>query len=296
MGGLSIGDLKPITGFRLDMLFGKAGSCETEEEARAEDHVRAQLLRSSAAMATVPENRENALLLAGLLDYDGEPPRTPASKLYMRGMRERLIGHLIELCRNTNLALATVHLEPLRQELPGSRLNCLNCRAESQSLRAALGSTGALSGVGGAILFQDLEHEARTDMWRGGRHGLVIGDKVAAFDALRGTRNYRPRLQAGNGRRTSRVRIVRSISNLDYHLTYLFKGSFYGRWEGRIDGRRVRSRKRRIPGHRHSQALLWLHDQSVNDLCQLIGIRVGKEGFFFTNEGPQRQMDASGRP
>ena len=296
MPGLSIGDLKPVPGFRLDMLSGKAGSCETEEEARAEDRVRAQLLRSSAAMATVPENRANALMLAELLGYDGEPPETPASKLYMRRMRERLIGHLIELCRNTKLALATVHLEPLRQELPGSGLSCLNCRAESQALRAALGSTGELSEVGGAILFQDLEHETRTDVWRGGRHGLVIGDTVAAFDALRDTRNYRPRQQEGSHRRTPRVRIIRKINDLDYHLTYLFKGSFYGRWEGFIGDKRVRSGKRRIPGHRHSQALLWLHNQSVEDLCQLIGIRVGKEGFFFTNEKPRRQMDASKGP
>ena len=110
MAGLSIRDLKPVPGFRLDMLSGKARSCETEEEARAEDRVRAQLLRASAAIATVPENRENSLMLAGLLDYDGEPPETPASKLYMRRMRERLIGHLIKLCRDTHLAVVTVHL------------------------------------------------------------------------------------------------------------------------------------------------------------------------------------------
>jgi len=285
MGGLSIRDLKPVPGFRLEMLSGEGGSCETEEEARAEDRLRAQLLRSSAAMATVPGNRESAERLADSLGYDeGEPPETPASKLYMRRMRERIIGHLIKLRRSTNLPLATVHLEPLRQELRGPRLDGLNCRAESQALRAALGCTGELSAGGGAILFQDLEHEMGTDLWRGGRHGLVFGDKVRAFDALRNTRNYRPRLQQGNDRRTSRVRIIRNIRDLDYHLTYLFKGSFYGRWEGSIDGRRVRSRKRRIPGHRHSQALLWLHNQSVEDLCQLIGIRVGKDGFFFTDE------------
>lgn len=285
MAGLSIRDLKPAPGFSLDSLSGNGGSCETEEEARAEDRLRAQLLRSSAAMAAVPANRKNAEHLANLLGYDGgEPPETPASKLYMRGMRERIVGHLINLRRGTNLPLATVHLEPLRQELPGPRLNDLNSRTESQTLKTALGHTEKLCRSGGAILFQDLEHEMAADVWRGGRHGLVFGDTVEAFDALRTTRNYRPRLQQGNGRQTSRVRIIRNISNLDYHVSYLFKGSIYGRWEGSIEGRRVRSRKRRIPGHRHSQALLWLHNQSVEDLCQLIGLRVGKEGFFFTNE------------
>ena len=285
MAGLSIRDLKPVPGFSLNTLSGNARSCETEEEARAEDRLRAQLLRSSAALATVPAHRESAARLARLLAYDdGEPPETPASKLYMRRMRERIVGHLIKLRRGTNLPLATVHLEPLRQELPGPRLNNLNSRTESQTLKTALAHTEKRCRSGGAILFQDLEHEAGADVWRGGRHGLVFGDAVEAFDALRTTRNYQPRLQEGNGRRTSRVRIIRDISNLDYHVSYLFKGSFYGRWEGRIEGRRVRSRTRRIPGHRHSQALLWLHDQSVEDLCQLIGLRVGKDGFFFTNE------------
>lgn len=285
MAGLSIRDLKPVPGFSLSTLSGNARSCETEEEARAEDRLRAQLLRSSAALATVPAHRESAARLARLLAYDdGEPPETPASKLYMRRMRERVIGHLIKLRRGTNLPLATVHLEPLRQELPGPRLNNLNSRTESQTLKTALGHTKKLCGSGGAILFQDLEHEMGADVWRGGRHGLVFGDTVEAFDALRTTRNYRPRLQEGNGRRSSRVRIIRNISNLEYHVSYLFKGSFYGRWEGTMDGRRVRSRKRRIPGNRHSQALLWLHNQPLGDLCQLIGLRVGKDGFFFTNE------------
>lgn len=285
MAGLSIRDLRPVPGFSLDALSGNRRSCETEEEARAEDRLRAQLLRLSAAMATAPGNRENAEHLANLLGYDdGEPPETPASKLYMRRMRERIVGHLIKLRRGTNLPLATIHLEPLRQELPGPRLNDLNSRTESQTLKSALGHTEKLCRSGGAILFQDLEHEAGADVWRGGRHGLVFGDAVEAFDALRTTRNYRPRLQEGNGRRTSRVRIIRNISNLDYHVSYLFKGSIYGRWEGSIAGKRVRSRKRRIPGHRHSQSLLWVHNQSVEDLCQLIGLRVGKDGFFFTNE------------
>ena len=285
MAGLSIRDLKPVPGFSLSTLSGNARSCETEEEARAEDRLRAQLLRSSAALATVRAHRESAARLARLLAYDdGEPPETPASKLYMRRMRERVIGHLIKLRRGTNLPLATVHLEPLRQELPGPRLNNLNSRTESQTLKTALGHTKKLCGSGGAILFQDLEHEMGADVWRGGRHGLVFGDTVEAFDALRTTRNYRPRLQEGNGRRSSRVRIIRNISNLEYHVSYLFKGSFYGRWEGTMDGRRVRSRKRRIPGNRHSQALLWLHNQPLGDLCQLIGLRVGKDGFFFTNE------------
>lgn len=285
MVGLSIKDLPLIPSFTLEQLSGNGRGCETEEDARREDRRRVQLLRSTAKQATIIGNRRAAEELADLLDYrDGEPPESLASKLHMRGVREPVIAHLQRLLASTSLTIATVHLEPARQELNGGCLTDLDPRTESNVLRAALNEKGLADLSGGAILFQDVEHEAATDLWRGGRHGLVFGEKVAAFDALRNTRNYKPRLQEGNDRRTSRVRIIRNLSNLDYHLTYLFKGSFYGRWEGTIEGRRVRSRKRRIPGHRHSQALLWLHNQPVEDLCQLIGIRVGKEGFFFTNE------------
>lgn len=297
MAGLSISDLKPIPGFRLNMLTGNGSSCETEHEARAEDRVRAQLLRRSALTATLPANRENAERLAELLDYgDDEPPETPASKLHMRRMRERTIGHLVELQQNTDFTVASVHLEPYRQELPGPSLCGLDCRAERRALRSALACTGELQRPGGAILFQDLEHVMGADMWRGGWHGLVFGEKVRAFDALRSTRNYQPRLQQANSRRSSRVRIIRNLHDIDYHLTYLFKGSFYGRWEGCIDGRRVRSGKRRIPGHRHSQVLLWLHRQSVDDLCNLIGLRVGKGGLFFTDAAGQAGTEASAPP
>lgn len=286
MAGLSISDLAPVPGFSLAQVLGKGRTCETEEEARAEDgRHRAPLLRESAKRATRPANRIAAEELADLLDYgDRDPPETPASKLYMREVRDLVIGNLSNFVREPTVAVASVHLEPLRQELAGPCLDELDPKAESQILRAALYGKGISDLRGAAILFQDVEHEARTDVWRGGRHGLVIGEKVEAFDALRETRNYKPRLQLGNNRRTSRVRIIRSISNLEYHLTYLFKGSIYGRWDGLIEGKRVRSRKRRVPGDRHSQALLWLHNHSVDDLCQLIGMRVGSDGFFFTNE------------
>lgn len=297
MAGLSIEDLPAIPNFRLEQVSGNGRGCETEEDARREDRRRVQLLRSTAKQATKTSNRRAAEELADLLDYrDGEPPESMASKLYVRGVREPVIAHLQRLLASTSLTIATVHLEPARQELGGGCLTDLDPPTESDVLRAALNEKGLASLSGGAILFQDLEHEAAADLWRGGRHGLVFGEKVAAFDALRNTRNYRPRLQEGNARHTSRIRIIRNISNLDYHLTYLFKGSIYGRWEGCIEGRRVRSGKRRIPGHRHSQALLWLHRHSVDDLCQLIGMRVGTEGFFFTNDRPEGQPDASARP
>ncbi len=291
MTGLSICDLAPVPGFRLGQVSGKGRTCETAADARSEDVRRVELLRLSAGQAKISANRDAAGELADLLDYgDGDPPQTTASKLYMRSVRERLLGHLSTFLANSAASIATVHLEPLRQELPGSCLGDLNPRNESDILRAALREKGIADLEGAAILFQDVEHEARTDVWRGGRHGIVIGEKVEAFNALRKTRNYEPRLQASNHRRTPRVRIIRSITNLEYHLSYLLKGSIYGRWEGTIEGKRVRSRKRRVPGHRHSQALLWLHSHPVNDLCQLIGMRVGSDGFFFTNGTPKAEV------
>ena len=157
MTGLSISDLTPVPGFSLAQVWGKGRTCETEVEARAEDgRHRAPLLRESAARATNPANRNAAEELVDLLDYgDADPPETPASKLYMREVRDLLVSNLSSFILEPTLAVASVHLEPRRQELAGACLDELDPKADSHILRAALYAKG-LSDLGGAaILFQD---------------------------------------------------------------------------------------------------------------------------------------------
>lgn len=273
----------PPDEFRPDVARCFAGRFETDEDGRSEDKERMKLLQKAAATASNSENREQALLLAAKLDYgDGPPPRSLASKLYMRQQRILWCGNTYQFAAQSGFAeSATIHLEPSSLELSMAQLQTFHPASALASLLSSVNRVDRdLSGA--AIINLDCEHEAGTDIIRFGYHGFVHGPLIEKFDLLRKTRNFQPRLPPGARRATPRVRICRELDDVPYHLTYLAKGSVYGRWEGIIDGRRVRSRKRRVPEPRHTQLLLWLDRWSFKDMCLLIGVRVGKNGFVRT--------------
>ncbi len=286
MARLNISQLPlPADEFRPDLISPRF---ETEQGALKEDLVRGKRLLQAADMATEPANQECALALAHKLKMAGEHRiATLASSVTCRDHRIRVGGNMLRLVEIIPPEdLATFCLSPSSLEVAGSELAGMDPKMLGEALRSDFNRHKVSAATGAVIAFLDGEYEPNSDIWRLHWHGLVIGKKVSALENLRGTRKYRSTRYRGRpGRSKQRIQIRRKLDNLPYHLPYLLKSFWPSRWEGWIDGRPVRqSYRSRIPEPRHSQWLLWMDRWSLQDLCVLVGLRVGSHGLTLTKK------------
>ena len=165
--------------------------------------------------------------------------------------------------------------------MPAGDLNHFGADGLKAALRSDLNRCGAKDADG--FLFAALhgEFEPTEEVYRLHWHLLISGGMIEVVDRLRDRPKYRSRNGDGEAVR-QRVRIGRkSLEQLPRPLTYLLQSWWPSRWIGHVgDGEVKRQRQRtRIPEPHHSENLVWLDQQRIDDLVLLRRLRVTNAGF-----------------
>lgn len=162
-------------------------------------------------------------------------------------------------------------------------------RFRSQVVRteAALRKVGELNGVRRGWLLAGFHNEfdPTAELYTPHYHSIASGHMIAVLDAMRNSRLYRPR---PDDRVRHRVRISRKpLHTLPAPLGYPWQLFWPSR--ARNDGSddsvgftQLRRGKQRLPEPYHTQALLWLDRQRIEDMTLMIGLRVGRDGLVKT--------------
>lgn len=284
MSGRGITELgNPPIQFRVDM---HCAGFETTQMSAIEDTNRAKQVRRTAIRYPEVVDPAAAKALAETLEsMDDVTNPSLASSSYMRALRIEICSHIWKLVREAKTRkVRAFTIIPATGERAGEDLTNVNPTSLKGSLLSALYGRGAGLSHGWLIAFLHSEHDPIADVYRFHWHGIASGEMVEVVDRLRDLPNYRSRLHLPDGSLSPvyrRVRLTRKrLRNLPAPLTYLLQ-SF---WPARAlviseEGKRYRARRKgRIKEPRHTQALLWLDKQRLQDLTLMIGLRVTANG------------------
>ena len=173
--------------------------------------------------------------------------------------------------------------------LSGCTAKALMNRLRSQVKRAeaSLAADGRLCGDDHGWLVAGLHNEfdPTAKLYQLHYHVIASGQMIAVLDELRNQRTYKH--QPGD-RVRDRVRMSRKpLDNLPAPLGYPWQLFWPAR--ARSDGsdddigfKQLHRGKRRLPEPYHTQMLLWLDRQRIEDMTLLIGLRIGRDGFAKT--------------
>lgn len=260
---------------------------ESKEKSLVEDRRRSRALNRQAAKHGGAWGKRAKALSRRLdpLQQVGRLPLSMASSRYMRKLRRRVTGALLQLIRGAGGA--TIRRADVVkaswacdvEELSRESLARLKNEFRSDLIRA-----GANRSKGFIVAIFHTEFDASANLFQHHFHLLVSEEQVDVVDRLRQQRGYAsPRRKgAHDGNVATPVRIRREpITNAAYALSYLLK-SFaleFKREKAGSGTRKDRKSGRRIREPYHSELLLWLDRQSVGDAVLLLGLRIGKNGF-----------------
>jgi hypothetical protein len=281
MSRLSIADLQPKPKYRRPKYAGTRENGFTYVDARDEDAERARLLRKSASQLDEAQSKPALRLGRRLVNRD-EPPQTPASSQFQRQFADAAADHLVRLVHKIGLPIAFGTAVP--QTRPLETLDGLDAIRLKEQDRAALTRAGVNKAGGFALGALHCELRDATGPWEPPhRHYLLAGDMIEAFDKLRDQRRYKvpdepPPLGLKKWPAPLEIKQIKP-EELRYTITYLFQGW----WPFRptlldTNGERIRADRRRLPEPRHTEFLLWLDQQRIQDLYLLLKLEVGHNG------------------
>jgi len=256
-----------------------------------EDRKRAMLLRRQGRKITPLFSARRAQRLTKRLTSD-RSRRTPASARHMHDMRRRIVGAVWKLVcdekRRTHVVTATLiprGLEVRPADLDNWTSAAILNRLRSQITRAEAIATeaGNLRGAkrGWLLAGMHCEFDPTGQLYQFHYHALASGHMIRVLDSLRAKPLYRRKTR---DRVRDRVRMSRKpLNNLPAPLGYPWQ-LFWpnrARGDGSDDGigfNQLNRRKRRLPEPYHTQMLLWLDRQQIEEMTLMIGLRVGRGG------------------
>lgn len=286
---------EPPDRHRLDLLLrpdidAKTGKSrhgfETVQQSRAEDRLRAVGL-AETARTLMPDRYQPARAhkvaelqrlkldghaaadLASRLQAgaeDGTPEPTPASSSFMRELRVRILGSLLELIdKKQRLRIETFNAIHPSCCFPAHRMMDVDARQKKNQFRTQLIRAGVTNAPG--FLFGSLhgEFEPSSREFQLHFHGVCAGEKVKAFQNLRNKQGY---LRTEN---IFRPIVTTELKDIPRQISYCLQ-SFWPEKFRTPNGPRVR-RKRRIRQPYESLYLLWLDKWKLSDILVLNGIR-----------------------
>lgn len=219
----------------------------------------------------------------------GEPPATLASALYHRQVRIPIIGALWDAVAEAGAENAAfVTLRPMGMLVEGDELQSVDLALLRRRLRNDFDRSGVTKAKGFAFVGIHAEFDANrgtSGVWDFHWHGIFVGEKIKALEALRDMRKY----QAGRVhpleqglKELPRLQVKLGLYNLPDPLTYCLESWWVHRPTTLLpDGTRERSkRKRRLPTPYFEQWLMWMDAQRIADFVVLSGMRPGKDGFL----------------
>jgi hypothetical protein len=265
---------------------------ETVAQCPAEDASRALSLRATA-QAIIANNNGTALApptpdlrslnldpLAALnLAYrlqagteSGRPQPTLASSLFMRDLRLRVPGALLEFLDNypgTDIRVVTA-IHP-SWCFKANQLLLVDARKTTNQFRTHLNRAGVTKAPGFLITCLHGEFEPFSQEFQLHFHGICAGEKLKAFNRLRNKQGYvrTPKIY--------RPIVINRIQDRPRQLSYIMQSFWPKKARVPIDGgdfyRRERT-KTRIREPFQSVYLVWLDQWRFSDICLLNGIHI----------------------
>lgn len=256
---------------------------ETEDAARAEDRSRLEWLPRAAREHPdiIDAERVKRLLkrLKWAAKYD-ERGNTPASSVYMRDMRLRIVGWLWALQDDAdNAPVTTAHVLPTSWIIPAEDLMLANPNDLLECFRAGLNRCGA--GKADGFLFAALhgEYNASDGCFHLHLHCVVAQVMIDVVENFREIEKARLQKTANSDNRRPPVRIdARPLYNLPDPISYSCKS--YWQMKGHSDsasGKLIRGKGRRVPEPWHSLYLLWLDRWTIEELTLVMKLSVRAE-------------------
>ncbi len=271
---------------------------ETEEEAKAEDLVRA---KSTEAEADAFFDEDEFDFLEGyhglkdpltrklLQGIGGAPQPSPASKVYMRDRKRALAGHLWRLSSQHSLDERFFTLMPVCWEIPAEELVDLDVCRIKNAFRAQLLHYGSDEADGYLFAGIDGEFYEPEGVFRLHYHGLAAGGMIDVVERLRGCRKFKPTGVTKSGKRRT-VLQMKKVKDQPEPYTYSMKSSwFVNSFKCSETGKEKRLRTpHRIPNPHQARYLHWLDKWRLEDLTVMVGLRVEKEGLVHRSSKSNR--------
>lgn len=262
----------------------RGGKFETKKAAAAEDAKRQKLVATTRKVdASGPWTSESAVMR---LQEAIAGASTPASSLYMRKQRRRIVGHLWKLVDDTKGIVSFFTLIPRGWEVNAGSLDKFDPQAHLESLRQCLIRGGARTGDGWVIMAIHGEYEPNDGVYRLHLHGLACGGMIAVIDSLRCLKRFKSTRSPNILEKIyQRVRMTRKpLQRLPEPISYVLQSFWPERPiillpTGRF--RRVRS-KGRLREPRHTEMLLWLNRWPLDQTTLMMGMEVRKHGLHLT--------------
>lgn len=291
MVGLNILDLRSQPKYREPARAGTKPLTFRGRDARKEDEYRTRAIRRALANAgktargaKKPFKRKHALRLLKRLDYrDGEPPKTLAAAAYVCRARKPILDELVRLslCEEHG-RVVTGALLPSNGRIPAGKLRRVQARRWMKRLLSDLNRCGLATADGYLIATLHGEFDPTALEYDLHYHIAASEGLVPVVEKLRSRRKYKLAILNEEQHYSSAPRIQLQALNSGearYTLSYLFQHWWPSRWRGVNDaGGKIRGPRRRIPEPYHTEWLLWMDRQRLQDLTLLVHLRVGRRG------------------
>ena len=247
----------------------RAQDFESRRASEDEDQLRANRLKK---FATVNDGAlgERAVGLANLLQQSqtGNPPDTPASKLYMRDQRIRIFGQLWKLINEGDEERVSTFTVVKRDWLKFfSDLDQFDPATLKNAFRTDLYRCGAAGASGWLFCAWDCEFHPALQCYQPHIHGVAAGGMIDVLDTLRDKRGYKAWDNSATvpGCATP-VRISRqTLTNMPSCLSYILKGF----WKVKVG-----DQTRRIAEPFGSSSLLQIHMYHLKQLTMLLKLSI----------------------
>lgn len=182
---------------------------------------------------------------------------------------------------------AAFTLLPRGLEVTPADLFTVQPSAITNQIRSQVNRAGADEASGWLVAGIHSEFDPTAELFTLHVHGIAARGMIDVVDELRSTRPYcrRPPSEASDDRVAQRIRMTRKpLTDLPRPLTYLWQSFWPSKARGDdsdddVGFGQLHRDKRRIPEPYHTQMLLWLDRQRIEDMTLLINLSIGRDGF-----------------
>lgn len=231
-------------------------------------------------------------------EANGKVPKTLASSIHMRRLRNRVVGQILALIERASFGrVARFDGVPRGWEFTPDELEDKEPRKLMATVRKGLYEAGAKNADGWLIAFIHGEYEPESGIYRVHYHGVATGGMIDVLRALKALPKYKNRAEPDGSPDPvkCRLRVSRKpISNLPYRVAYILKSYFTCRRVGPVgpDGKVKRARRsQRIPEPQHSGLLAWLDQWRLQDMALIMKLSVTSNGFRLSKSNNEKGTD-----